>query len=166
MRGAVDHLIPIINLHPALHIIVISDGEISDQSETRSAALNAVKNFTASQKDVRISATLLRFLSSGRAQPDTSALACFGNFCNTGQKTELIDVTTGDSLETAIWSMTEAIVGGMRSSGCGKSIELSGGIFKQSPTSQAVPRMQISCSTSTMVLMAEMPKTIRLGTQE
>ena len=72
--------------------------------------MQAVAGLTPVQRNTRLTATLVRFFSSTYASPDTTALSCIGNFCNTGQKTELIDVDSSGPLEVGVSNLTNALV--------------------------------------------------------
>jgi len=110
--------------------------------------------------------------TSSFASPDTTALSCIGNFCNTGQKTELLDVDSSRELEVGVCNLTNALVSSCMKSGNGVCIEIGSTdgscVFKLTPTAQPIPVLTIPANgtTTTLLLSGPPPKTIRIGTKE
>ena len=152
------------------HIIVLSDGGVGDQAQTSEAAQRVVKELPKKIKEeTRISATLIRFMSSTYAQPDTRALTCVNLFCNNNEVTQLVDVSNGGGVEeVGVLNLIEAIVSGCKSSGIQGLVKVScseeGVMFRPSPASPQVPSCDVAASgEKTFLLCNKAIKSIKLG---
>lgn len=148
----------------AAHIIVISDGQIGDQTETAAMATQAIKRLEGKL----ISASLLRLKTSQHAQPDTRAMSCIGQFCNNAGGTAVLDIEChGSDYEVGLYNLTTAIAEGCSAAGVGTAIELRADqpIFRLTPTAAPVASIMLPCSdvAACYVLMTELRDSLTLG---
>ncbi len=147
------------------HIIVLSDGGVGDQEQT---AKEATKLSSELKLNYRVSVSLIRFLSSSDASPDTRALTCIGLFANNNEKTALMDVSNGgDNSEVGIANLRQAIVDGCRASGLANMVEVTspGPLMRISPTSEPSAVHNVACGQRTYFLLDEPITELRIGAE-
>jgi hypothetical protein len=152
MSGTISILRDILRSHPeSSHcILVISDGQVDDQSQTVSEATRAVRDLVAKAP---IHTTLIRLKTNHYGSPDTRALACVGSFCNQGQA-PVVDVDTAQP-DVALVNLTEVILDGLFQSG-GRLVNLTAtkGTFRRLPTAEGFTTVQIPCGVTSYFLLS------------
>ena len=145
------------------HIIVLSDGGVGDQQETASRAGEFAESF---RPKFRLSCSLIRFLSSSDAAPDTRALTCIGLLANNNEKTALMDVSNGgDRAEVGIANLRQAIVDGCLASGIGNTVDIvsPGPLLRTSPTAEPSLVHSVGCGQRVTLLLDEPVQSITIG---
>ncbi len=145
------------------HIIVLSDGGVGDQQQTATQAGQFAESF---KPNYRISVSLIRFLSSSDAAPDTRALTCIGLLANNNEKTALMDVSNGgEQPEVGIANLRKAIVDGCLGAGIGNMVDIvsPGPLLRVSPTAEPSALHSVGCGQRVALLVDSPLETIRIG---
>ncbi len=144
------------------HIIVLSDGGVGDQEQTSKLAAQVAAQIKVQS---RVSCSLIRFMSSSDAQPDTRALTCVQLFANNTERTALMDVSNGnDNSQLGIENLRNAIVNGCNSAGLGNICDVEANVLlRTAPVSEGVKTLRLACGQRYFLLVDEPVTELRIG---